>query len=81
MPKNYSNDRLEKRLENIIIKMQKDIRELRTNQTTWQGYAVFPIRTSDPPVTKTGQAGLYYNSNTNKWRKSVNGGAWADTTI
>ncbi len=81
MPKNYSKDSLENRLPNTIRDLQKKSKEARTNQNTWQGYLPLPVLAIDPPVTATGQFGLYYNSGSGKVRKSYNGGAWADTTI
>lgn len=81
MGKVYSLDTLEKRLPQTIVKQQKQISDLRKKQIGWRGFLPLPVRSSDPPVTKSGQFGLYYNSGTGKVRKSYNGGAWADTTI
>lgn len=81
MPKNFSQDSMDQRLVNMIVDLQKQVRELRTNQTTWQGYFSIPVRSTDPPPAATGQYGLYYNSVSTKVRKSFSGGVWVDTTI
>lgn len=79
--KAYSLDTIKKRPIKILKDQQKTIDDLRKTQNTWRGYLPLPVATADPPVTASGQFGLYYNSNTGKVRKSYNGGAWADTTI
>jgi len=81
MGRPYSNDTLQDRFKNIINDLQADVKALQKQQYGWQGYIPLVVRATDPPVTKTGQFGLYYNSATGKVRKSYNGGAWADTTI
>jgi hypothetical protein len=79
MARNPTSEKMGNRLVNQLNLLSRQMRELQAKFAL--PYLIFPYRTSDPPVTKLGQAGLYYNSNTAKWRKSVNGGAWADTTI
>lgn len=81
MGRPYSTDTLQERLQNTINDLQKEVNDLRKTQIGWQGYIPLVVRATDPPVTKTGQYGLYYNSATAKVRKSYNGSAWADTTI
>lgn len=81
MSTNTSQDTIPKRLPNTISELSKQVKEARTDQMTWRGYLPIPVRSSDPPVTFSGQYGLYYNSGTGKVRKSYNGSAWADTTI
>lgn len=81
MTANLSKDKVENRLGNTINDLQKKTKEQRTNQITWKGYLQLPVLASDPPLTGTGEFGLYYNSGSGKVRKSYNGGAWADTTI
>lgn len=81
MSKNFSEDRMENRVPRAINSLMKQAKQERANQVTPDGYLPLPVLSADPPVTKLGQYGLYYNSSTGKVRKSYNAGAWVDTTI
>jgi hypothetical protein len=80
MARNPTSEKMEERFVNQLNVLARQIREMKTFMSP-NGYFVIPKRASDPPVTKAGEFGLYYNTGSSKVRKSYNGGAWADTTI
>lgn len=77
MTKNFSEDRLEKRVPNTINRMQKQEKESRSDQLQGKGYFSFATGTIDPTGAPNGS--VYYNTSTNKLRLKDNTG-WIDIT-
>lgn len=81
MGKVLTHEAMGRRFMQHLNRLTKVSSATRTDQVTPNSYLPIPVLTADPPVTKSGQFGLYYNSSSGKVRKSYNGGAWTDTTI
>lgn len=75
MSKNFSEDRMEKRVPNAINDLMKRAKQERTDQVQPLGYFAFATGTSDPIGAPNGS--VYYNSSTNKLRLKKNTG-WVD---
>lgn len=73
--KNYSNDIPERRLENIIASLQRQIEELRTNQLST---LVVPVVTTDPASPTNGE--IWYNSTSHELKVYKNGSIRTITT-
>jgi hypothetical protein len=75
MAKNYSEDRMERRVPNTINKVMNEQKRNRSNQFQGLGFFPAPTGTTDPANATIGS--LYYNTSTNKLRLKTNTG-WID---